>query len=365
MKLGGKAVIIEESTDPHFIWRCPPRQSRGQQIMIRFGTIGTGWITGAFIDGSLLREHLRLTAVCSRDREKGAAFAGNYGSPQVFTDPAEMAASDSIDAVYIASPNRLHGEQAKLFLEHGKHVICEKPIAITPDELCALQRLAKEKSLVYMEAIMMMHLPARQALKAAVGQIGRVTTAHLDFSQLSSKYPAYLAGQTPNIFNPAFCTGSLMDLGIYCVYPALDLFGLPEEVSAQAGFLSTGADGWGSAALRYPDKLVTLTWSKVGQSRAASQILGDEGSVAIGSVSCLTNITRYDKNGAAYLVWGDETKAALMGFEGEAFYQFIKDPDGSRAAYEEASKLALHVSRVMAEIREKAGIRFTVEEGTR
>lgn len=332
--------------------------------MIRFGTIGTGWITGAFIDGSLLRDHLRLTAVCSRDREKGEAFASRYGSPKVFADPAAMAASDGIDAVYIASPNRLHGEQARLFLEQGKHVICEKPIAVTPEELASLQALAREKGLVYMEAIMMMHLPARQALKAALGRIGRVTTAHLDFSQLSSKYPAYLAGDTPNIFNPALCTGSLMDLGIYCVYPALDLFGLPEEISAQAGFLSTGADGWGGALLRYPDKLVSLTWSKVGQSRVPSQILGDEGGIAIGSVSCLTNMTRYDKSGGAAPIWGEETKAALMGFEGEAFYRFITDPAGSEADYREASQRALDVSSVMAEIRRKAGIRFTAEEET-
>lgn len=99
---------------------------------------------------------------------------------------------------------------------------------------------------------MMLHLPARAVLHRALSRIGRIHTARLDFSQLSSKYPLYLAGKNPNIFNPEFATGCLMDLGIYCVYAALDLFGLPDSLEASAGFLpprgrpasSLPADGW-------------------------------------------------------------------------------------------------------------------------
>lgn len=326
--------------------------------MIRYGTIGTGWITDAFIAGTRLRGNLQLRAVCSRNRAKGEAFGSKYGSPLVFTDPVQMAQSAAIDAVYIASPNFLHPSQAKLFLENGKHVLCEKPITVTPEELTELQNLAAEKGLIYLEAMMMMHLPARQALKEAVARIGQVRTAFLDFSQLSSKYPAYQAGKVPNIFNPACCTGGLMDLGIYCVYPALDLFGDPAEISASAGFLSTGADGWGTAVFRYPDKQVTLTWSKVGQSRLGSQILGDEGTVTIGLISGLTQMTRWDKDGSAHEVWGDEEKAALMSYEGESFCRFITSPEATQEEYAAASQMALRVSQALAEIREKAGIRF-------
>lgn len=328
-------------------------------MMIRYATVGTGWITDAFIAGAQLRGDLQLAAVCSRDRAKGEAFGRKHGAPRVFTDPAQLAKSDGIDAVYIASPNFLHAAQAKLFLENGKHVLCEKPIAVSPEELEGLQALAAAKGLVYMEAIMMMHLPARRALKEAVAQIGQVRTAHLDFSQLSSKYPAYLAGQLPNIFNPACCTGSLMDLGIYCVYPALDLFGDPQAITASAGFLSTGADGWGTAVFHYPQRQVTLTWSKVGQSRLGSQILGDQGTVTIGLISGLTGITRWEKDGTAHPVWGEEQKAVLMGWEGDSFYRFITLPGETAGEYAEASQMALRVSRVMATIREKAGIRFS------
>ena len=90
--------------------------------MLRFGTIGTGWIANSYVDGALDSGLWQLTAVYSRTKEKGLAFAAPYGVKTIFTDLEEMAATDKIDAVYIASPNKLHIEQARVFLEHGKHV---------------------------------------------------------------------------------------------------------------------------------------------------------------------------------------------------------------------------------------------------
>lgn len=116
---------------------------------------------------------------------------------------------------------------------------------------------------------MYMHNPVRELLHETVGRLGKVTSAHFDFSQLSSKYPAYKRGELPNIFNPALATGGLMDLGIYCVYPAVDLFGIPDDIAAKATFLSSGADGAGSVIFNYADKVVTFTYSKLAQDEPA------------------------------------------------------------------------------------------------
>lgn len=70
----------------------------------------------------------------------------------------------------------------------------------------------------------------------------------------------------PNIFNPALAAGCLMDLGVYCVYPALDFWGEPERIQTTASFLSTGADGWDSAIFSYPELEVSITCSKVGRA---------------------------------------------------------------------------------------------------
>jgi predicted dehydrogenase len=241
-------------------------------------------------------------------------------------------------------------------LENGKHVICEKPITVEPEELSELQNLAKEKGLIYIEAIMYMFNPARELLKEAVSKIGKITSVHFDFSQLSSKYPAYAAGELPNIFNPALATGCLMDLGIYCVYPALDLFGLPQKITACAHIMESGADGSGNSAFLYGDKLVNLTYSKLGQDRLGSQIFGDNGTIIIESISKLTNMRITDKNGNTTEIIGDVEKERLMGYEAVAFEKFIENPNDEY--YSEVKKRALQVSNIMKEIRDICGIEF-------
>lgn len=334
--------------------------------MKRYGVVGTGWIAEAYIQGAALTGEWELAAVCSRSGERGRALADRYGAGRVYTSPADMAADPSVDAVYIASPNALHTSQSRLFLEAGKHVLCEKPLAVTAAELRGLTALSEQKGLVYMEAIMMLHLPARRILHRAAAALGRIRSARLDFSQLSSKYPLYLRGERPNIFNPSLATGCLMDLGLYCVYAALDLFGRPEKITASAGFLppvppEEGAvlsDGWGTALFHYPDKLVTLTYSKVGQGFAGSEICGDEGTLVIDSISKLTGIRRVTPGGTVEELVGDVSKPELMSGEARDLSRWIDDPAGTREARALASRLALQTCESLEEIRRRTGIVF-------
>lgn len=322
--------------------------------MIKYAVIGTGWITQAFIDGAKLAD-MQLTGVYSRSYEKGLAMAQANGCQTVFTDLDSLAASQA-DAVYIASPNHLHARHTLKMLEAGKHVICEKPVTVEPRELAYLLDYARKKGLIYIEAIMHMYNPVRDIIRSAIDEIGVITGAHFDFSQLSSKYPALKAGQKPNIFNPEMATGSLMDLGIYCVYPAIDYFGEPEHTASSAHFIATGADSAGSAFFDYGDKSVTLTYSKLGQDRVGSQIFGDKGTIVIGSISKLTDVKIVYNDGSEKQLVGDIEKDVLMGNEARAFCDFIADPLDVR--YRQACETALRVSCKMREIRTLAGIKF-------
>ena len=323
---------------------------------MRYGVIGTGWIAKSFIDGARQVCNSEFAAVYSRTAQSGNNFAAENKIDKVYTDINEFANGD-FDAVYIASPNRLHYEQSKLMLLSGKHVICEKPITVEPEELEELQKLADEKGLIYVEAIMYMFNPARNLLKYAVAKIGKITSVHFDFSQLSSKYPAYKRGELPNIFNPALATGCLMDLGIYCVYPALDLFGMPNKITACAHFMESGADGSGTAGLLYDDKLVTLTYTKLGQDRLGNQIYGDEGTIKIESISKLINMAVVANNGEEREIIGDVAKETLMGYEAQGFEHFIANPDDEY--YNVIKQRALQVSQVMKQIRDICGIKFS------
>ncbi len=328
--------------------------------MLRFGTVGTGWIVDSYITGALETGLWQLAAVYSRREETGRAFAEKYpGPPQVYTDLAAMAESPGIDAVYIASPNRYHTEQARVFLEHGKHVICEKPLSAHPEEVRAVQALAREKGLVFMEAIMYMHLPQRARFEDALRRIGDVSLAKIDFCQRSSKYDAYLAGEVPNIFNPALETGALMDLGVYCVYPALHLFGEPESVQAAAHFLTTGADGSGAALFQYKDKLVDLVYSKLGQAAANTDFQGTYGTVSVGSISRLAEIEIVWNSGEREKIHGEDPKPALMGYEAKDLYRYITEPEATREDYLTCAEMSLRAAEMLEKIRKKAGIEFT------
>lgn len=322
---------------------------------MKYGIIGTGWIAASFIEGARLVCGAEITAVLSRTREKGSAFAEENSIGKVYTDIDEFSKGD-FEAVYIASPNALHYPQSKKMLLAGKHVICEKPITVEPEELEELQALAKEKGLIYMEAIMYMHNPGREIFRDAVSKIGKITSAHIDYSQLSSKYPAYKRGELPNIFNPALATGCLMDLGIYCVYPAVDVWGMPDSILARSGFMESGADGSGAAILMYGDKVVTFTYSKLGQDCSGSAVYGDEGTVTVESVSQITGIALTGKSIDKQELLGEMPKAELMGNEAKDFERFIACPDDPYYAL--TSDRALQVSRLIKDIRSLSGIKF-------
>ena len=318
--------------------------------MIKYGVIGSGWIAEEFVMGAQTVEGLEFAAMYSRTYEKGKEFAEKFGCENIYTD-LEKFAKSNIDAVYIASPNVFHYEQSKLMLENGKHVLCEKPITITPDEFSELFSLAQSKNLIYTEAIMMMFSPNRNFLRNALGKIGKITTAHFDFSQLSSKYAALKKGENPNIFNPEMKTGCLRDLGIYCYYPALEFFGLPQKVTASAGFIETGADGFGTAILDYPDKQVTLTYSKIGQDYLGSQIFGDKGTISIESISKLTGVKIHYADGTKEEIQGEIDKDILMAYEAKNFYDFITDYDKNFQKYFEINERISEVNQLLFEVK--------------
>ena len=328
------------------------------QAMLRFGTIGSGWIVDEYIHGAKDSGLWELTAVYSREEQRAREFAQKHGAANWFTNLEEMAASPLLDAVYIASPNALHFQQAKLFLEHGKHVLCEKPLCAQADKVAQLQRIAKERGLVFLEAIMFLHLPQRAILEKALQRLGTISLVKLDFCQRSSKLDSYLSGQLPNIFNPALETGALMDLGVYCIYPALALFGEPESFSADALMLPTGADGAGVVTLRYPGKLVTLTYSKLGQAGANSDFQGTEGTLSVESISRLAGFTLRTRQGQVEELYGDDEKYQLMGWEAKDFYRYITEPQASAQEYARCAELSLLAASWMERIRKQAGIVF-------
>ena len=136
--------------------------------IVRFATVGTSLITKQFLEAAKTVKSLKHTAVFSRDLEKGRTFALETGCEKVYNDIEMLAASDEIDAVYIASPNVFHSAQSRIFLKNGKHVLAEKPIATSLSEYLETKRIADENGAVYMEAMMSYNTPWHKDVANAV-----------------------------------------------------------------------------------------------------------------------------------------------------------------------------------------------------
>lgn len=291
---------------------------------MKYAVIGTSAIAKEFV-AAAAGSGLDLAGVCSRSAGRGTAFAAEIGQPglTVYTGPDALADAQDIEAVYIASPNICHFEQCGRMLRAGKHALCEKPLALNPQELTDLQALAAQHRRVLMEAIMYLHTPARRAVAEALPRLGRVTGVQFDFSQRSSRLDRLLAGELPNVFNPALGGGALNDLGVYCFYPLLDFFGEPEAlIAAHLRHDAPGAaDTSGAALLRYRDFDAVLNWSKSGQSRGVSQIIGENGTICIGSISQFQGVALHDRDGNATPLSEPMSKVEVMHYEAHAFCQ--------------------------------------------
>lgn len=323
--------------------------------MIALGTVGTSNITDKFLSGVALTGRFKYTAVYSRNAKTGNAFAAKHGVKQVFTDLTEMAKS-GIEAVYIASPNVFHAAQSRIFLENGVHVICEKPITVSLSEYEELKALADKNNLIYMEAIIPRHTAGYAAVKQALAEIGDIAVAKIDFCQRSSRFDAFLRGEKPNIFDMSLHAGTLMDLGIYCVYGAVDLLGEPCSVDADAVLLSNGADGAGTAVLKYESFPAVLTYCKTGQSVTGSEIVGKDGTLKIGMISQYSDVTLV-KNGQERRIVDFPDKAVLMSGEAAKFAEYIENVQ-SRSDYMAVSELCRKVHRCMDKIKRSAGLKY-------
>jgi scyllo-inositol 2-dehydrogenase (NADP+) len=324
-------------------------------MTIRFGVVGTNWITDRFVQAGLESEEFILTAVYSRTEEKGKSFAAKYAGASIYTNLEEMVSSSEVDAVYIASPNSMHAEQAIICLNHGKHVLCEKPIASNSNELRRMIEAARNNDVLLMEALKSTCMPNFRIIKDNLYKIGRVRRYFASYCQYSSRYDAFRQGTVLNAFNPAYSNGSLMDLGIYCLYPMVALFGKPQSVQATGIMLSSGVDGEGSMVMRYEDMDAVVMHSKIADSYLPAEIQGENGTLVIDKINQPYQVRIHYRDGTVEELTQPQVFEAMY-YEIEEFITLLKNGERESSINSHATSMA--VAEVMEDARAQIGLRY-------
>lgn len=245
---------------------------------VRWGFLATGKIARTVAADLALLPDARLVAVGARRLASAQAFVAEHApGARAHGSYAELVADPEVEVVYIASPHAFHLEHARMALEAGKHVLCEKPIALDAAEATEMVRLAREHDRFLMEAMWTATHPVVRALVARLrtGELGtpRQLRAELGF--------VVAADPGDRLLDPALGASALLDMGIYPLTFAHLVLGEPEQLAATAT-LSQGIDLDVAVAGRYPGgALATLSASMTSWSDRSAAIATDRGRIEV------------------------------------------------------------------------------------
>lgn len=328
--------------------------------MVRFGIVGTGRISDWVLKGAAQDSRIKVTAVCSRTVEAAEAFISRnqlVADARIYTSVEEMVADPQVDAVYIGTPNQTHCEYTITALNAGKHVLCEKPLAICAEEGREMVAVARRSGCLLMEAMISTLNPNFAAVAARINEIAPIHHYSSFFCQYSSKYEALKRGEVATAFKPG-TAGALRDVGVYTLYPLVALFGRPSTVTARIAEVSTPegkTDVYGTAHLGYKDMDATLIWSKAYDSFQPTEIAGENGNLILDEIH-ISRRAEIVPHAAPTSGQGPKPGRAIIS-EGlpfnEYYYEFKEFADLIEAGKTESESNSLDTSLTVLEIIDK------------
>ena len=247
---------------------------------IRWAILGPGGIAVKFAQALAFNSRTQLVAVGSRNLLRAQAFASQFNIPRAYGSYADLLKDDQVDIVYIATPHNGHCENAILAMQNGKHVLCEKPLAVNAVEAQAMIKTARDKNLFCMEAMWTRFLPMIQQVSELVNNdtIGNLRFLSADFGFKAD------AAEKSRIIAPELAGGALLDVGVYPISLASMFLGSPRKIACAMNFASTGVDELDSLILSYENhSIAQLMCSCNLATPSEATIIGEKGSIRIHS----------------------------------------------------------------------------------
>lgn len=322
---------------------------------MKFGIIGAGGIARHMAETLAPLKEAEAYAIASRDLKKAQAFADKYGFARAYGSYEELVSDSEVDVVYIATPHSHHFEHAKLCIEHGKHVLCEKAFTMNAAQAEKLFALAEEKGVLITEAIWTRYMPSRRVINdlLAEGVIGEVRTLTANL--------CYRICQNERIIRPELAGGALLDLTVYPLNFALMHFGNDyQNMTSTVLMTETGVDGQECITMTWPDgRFAMLNTSIYSASDRHGTFYGSEGYMVVDNINNPLNIDIYDA--AHQPVRHVELPKQNTGYE----YEVLELVDCIQKGLKECPSMpheeTLRVLRIMDGLRKEWGLVYPQE----
>ena len=325
-----------------------------------WGFIGLGNITNQFVRDLLLVPEARPLAAASRDLAKAVSFAKQYGIERAYGSYQALLDDPDVEIVYIGTPHTSHAELSIAAMRKGKHVLCEKPLAVNEEQVWSMVQVAKSEKRFMMEALWSRFNPSiRRCLElVAEGAIGEVNYVAADFT-FFRRDP-----DDSRMLNASLAGGSLLDMGVYPIFLAYALFGYPENIFATGLLHRTGVDLQMAATMQFGSGIAQIYSGFVSQSDMTARIYGTDGRIYIHPYwHEAQGYTMIQGNDGQYRTSEIIKPTRGKGFTGEIEachlglrQNLIEHPDWTHIN-------SIELIRIADEIRAQMGVRYPFETG--
>lgn len=324
---------------------------------VRWGILGPGKIARRFAADLAGEPGAQIVAVGSRDLERARTFAADFGVDRAHGSYAELAADAQVDAVYIASPHSGHHAHTLLCLAAGKHVLCEKALAVNASQAVEMIAAARNRKRVLMEAMWMRFLPLFGRIREMVGRgdLGEVRLLQADFGFRAAFDPL------SRLFDPSLAGGTLLDLGVYPVSLAHMLLGKPLSIQCTANLADTGVDEELGAVLHHPGGgLTVMATSFRADTPREAVIVGTAGRLRIRTPWWGASRMEFTAEGGQGTAVEVHEPHRGLAHQAEAFMDLIRQ--GRLESAVMPLDESLTVMQTMDEMRRQAGVVYPGEE---
>lgn len=322
---------------------------------MKVGILGAGKIAGVMATTLGQMEEVTCYAVAARDMERAKTFADTYQFEKAYGSYQELVEDEEVELIYIATPHSHHYEHAKLCIEHGKAVLCEKAFTRNAKEAEELFHLAYEKGVLITEAIWTRYMPSRAMINEllASGIIGKpmMLTANL----------GYIIADKERIISPELAGGALLDIGIYTLNFALMVFGHHiEKITSTALLSDTGVDLQNSITLTYETgEMAVLNSTTLALSDRKGIIYGDKGYMIVENINNCEKICVFNTN--REMIRCVEVPEQINGFEYEVRAAIEAIKSGKLECEAMPHEETLRVMRLMDGLRKEWGVSYPGE----